>query len=157
MAQVTPFQRQASHDDLVERARQLVPHLRQRVKEMDQLGYLPEATVQELQDAGLFQLSIPRIYGGRQVDMRTYMDVVAEIGRGDASTSEGAQLKDWRSTGFLASMLMLLCSMAASPISLPELSTFTLLVIICSTLAMSSTCAIGNSVRCSPSQGNISR
>jgi 3-hydroxy-9,10-secoandrosta-1,3,5(10)-triene-9,17-dione monooxygenase len=87
MAQVTPFQSQASHDDLVERARQLVPHLRQRVKEMDQLGYLPEATVQELQDAGLFQLTIPRIYGGYQVDMRTYMDVVAEIGRGDTSTA----------------------------------------------------------------------
>ena len=33
MAQVTPFQPQAGHDDLVERARQLVPHLRQRVKE----------------------------------------------------------------------------------------------------------------------------
>src|SRR6266487_3534415 len=87
MAQVTHFQRQASHDDLVERARQLVPHLRQRVKEMDQLGYLPEATVQELQDAELFQLTIPRIYGGQQVDIRTYMDVVAEIGRGDASTA----------------------------------------------------------------------
>ena len=87
MAQVTHFQRQASHDDLVERARQLVPRLRQRMKEMDQLGYLPEATVQELQDAGLFQLTIPRIYGGYQVDMRTYMDVVAEIGRGDTSTA----------------------------------------------------------------------
>ena len=87
MAQVTPIQNQTSHDDLVARARQLVPHLRQRVKEMDQLGYLPEETVQELQDAGLFQLTIPRIYGGYQVDMRTYMDVVAEIGRGDTSTA----------------------------------------------------------------------
>src|SRR5947209_8510780 len=87
MVQVTHLQPQASHDDLVERARQLVPHLRQRMKEMDQLGYLPEATVQELQDAGLFQLTIPRIYGGHQVDMRTYMDVVAEIGRGDTSTA----------------------------------------------------------------------
>src|SRR5260370_14397053 len=87
MAQVTHFQRQASHDDLVERARQLVPHLRQRVKEMDQLGYLPEATVQELQDAELFQLTIPRIYGGHQVDVRTFLDVIAEIGRGDSSTA----------------------------------------------------------------------
>ncbi len=87
MIQVTHLQRQASHDDLVERARQLVPHLRQRMQEMDQLGYLPEATVQELQDAGLFQLTTPRIYGGHQVDMRTYMDVVAEIGRGDTSTA----------------------------------------------------------------------
>src|SRR5207245_11729778 len=87
MAQVVHSQRQASHDDLVERARQLVPHLRQRVKEMDQLGYLPEETVQELQDTELFQLTIPRIYGGHQVDMRTYMDVVTEIGRGDTSTA----------------------------------------------------------------------
>ncbi|MBV9229785.1 MAG: acyl-CoA dehydrogenase family protein [Chloroflexi bacterium] len=87
MTQVTPFQSQASHDDLVERARQLVPHLRQRVQEMDKLGYLPEETVQELQEAGLFQLTVPRIYGGHQVDMRTYMDVVSEIGRGDTSTA----------------------------------------------------------------------
>src|SRR5438132_8500933 len=87
MAQVTPIQRQASHDELVERARQLVPHLRQRVKEMDQLGSLPEATVQELQDAELFQLTTPRIYGGHQVDVRTFLDVVVEIGRGDASTA----------------------------------------------------------------------
>ena len=87
MAQVTHFQRQASHDDLVERARQLVPQLRQRMKEMDQLGDLPKATIQELQDAELFQLTIPRIYGGHQVDMRTYMDVVTEIGRGDTSTA----------------------------------------------------------------------
>src|SRR2546421_12729745 len=87
MTQVTHFQRQASHDDLVERARLLVPHLRQRVKEMDQLGYLPEASVQELQDAGLFQLTTPRIYGGHQVDVRTFLDVVGEFGCVDASTA----------------------------------------------------------------------
>ena len=72
MAQVTPFQLQASHDDLVERAWQLVSHLRQRMKEMDQLGYLPEATVQEMQDAELFQLTIPPIYGGHQVEMNAW-------------------------------------------------------------------------------------
>src|SRR5947209_15984019 len=87
MTQVVHSQHQASHDDLVVRARQLVPHLRQRVKEMDQLGYLPEATVKELQDAELFQLTIPRIYGGHQVDVRTFLDVIAAIGRGDTSTA----------------------------------------------------------------------
>ncbi len=87
MAQVVHVERQSSHDDLVARARRLVPHLRQRAKEMDQLGYLPGATVQELLHAELFKLTIPRIYGGHQVDMRTYLEVVAEIGRGDASTA----------------------------------------------------------------------
>src|SRR6266699_1339444 len=87
MAQVVHSQRQALHDDLVARARQLAPQMRQRQKEMDQLGYLPEATIKDLQDAELFQLTTPRIYGGHQVDVRTYMDVITEIGRGDASTA----------------------------------------------------------------------
>lgn len=87
MAQVVHLERQALHDDLLGRARQLVPQLRQRQKEMDQLGRLPEATVKDLVDGGMFQLTVPRIYGGLQVDIRTYMDVVAEIGRGDVSTA----------------------------------------------------------------------
>ena len=87
MVQVVPIEGQARQADLVARARRLVPRLRQRAKEMDQLGYLPRATVKELLDAELFQLTIPRIYGGHQVDMRTYLEVVAEIGRGDTSTA----------------------------------------------------------------------
>jgi len=78
---------QVYHDDLVERARKLVPQLRQRVKEMDQLEYLPASTVKDLSESELFQLTVPHLYGGHQVDMRTYLDVVAEIGRGDASTA----------------------------------------------------------------------
>src|SRR6266700_1106636 len=78
--------------ELLEYARSLVPHLRQRVQEMDQRRQLPEATVKELLDAGLFQLTIPRLYGGHQISMRTFMDVVAEIGRGDASTAWAVSL-----------------------------------------------------------------
>jgi 3-hydroxy-9,10-secoandrosta-1,3,5(10)-triene-9,17-dione monooxygenase len=81
------LERRANNAKLVERAREIAPQLRQRVKEMDQLRRLPEATVKELLEAKLFQLTTPRIYGGHQVDMRTFLDVVAEIGRGDASTA----------------------------------------------------------------------
>ena len=92
MLQVAHPQRQATRDDLVGRARELVPQLRKRLKEMDQLGRLPEATVKELIDAELLQLTIPRIYGGLQVDVRTYMDVIAELGRGDTSTAWTAMI-----------------------------------------------------------------
>ncbi|HEX5689511.1 MAG TPA: acyl-CoA dehydrogenase family protein, partial [Roseiflexaceae bacterium] len=87
MTQVEQARPIVSRDELVERARQLVPNLRKRQREMDQIGRLPDATVQELADAELFQLTTPRIYGGLQVDVRTYMDVVAELGRGDTSTA----------------------------------------------------------------------
>jgi len=86
MTQVEHSKPPVSRDELVERARQLVPNLRKRQKEMDQLACLPDATVQDLIDAELFLLTTPRIYGGLQVDVRTYMDVVAELGRGDTST-----------------------------------------------------------------------
>jgi 3-hydroxy-9,10-secoandrosta-1,3,5(10)-triene-9,17-dione monooxygenase len=76
-----------AHSELVGRSSALVPQLRKGVQEMDQLKQLPAATIKDLQDAGLFQLTIPRIYGGYQVDMQTYLDIVAEIGRGDASTA----------------------------------------------------------------------
>ena len=48
------------------------------MREMDQLGYLPEATVQEVQDAELFQLTIPRIYGGHQVDIMNAWSISSE-------------------------------------------------------------------------------
>jgi alkylation response protein AidB-like acyl-CoA dehydrogenase len=85
--ETTKFQPKNAHTELIERARSLVPQLPQRVKEMDQLKQLPAATIKDLQDAGLFRLTSPRIYGGYQVDMQTFLDVAAEIGRGDASTA----------------------------------------------------------------------
>jgi len=84
--EVMDHERQTRQAELIERAREIAPQFRQRIQEMDQLGRLPEATIRDLSEAGLFQLTIPRIYGGYQVDMRTYMDVVAAIGYGDTST-----------------------------------------------------------------------
>lgn len=85
--ETTKSQHKNTPTELTERARYLVPQLRQRVKEIDQLKQLPATTIKDLQDAGLFRLTTPRIYGGHQVNMQTYLDIVAEIGRGDASTA----------------------------------------------------------------------
>jgi alkylation response protein AidB-like acyl-CoA dehydrogenase len=48
---------------------------------------LPPDTVRELEAAGLFEMMTPAIYGGRQSGVRTYMDAVAELGRGDVSVA----------------------------------------------------------------------
>jgi 3-hydroxy-9,10-secoandrosta-1,3,5(10)-triene-9,17-dione monooxygenase len=71
---------------LVDKAKSLVPNLRTRGKETDEIRRIPEATMNELKEAGLFKLLRPQIYGGYQTSMRTYSDVIVEISRGCAST-----------------------------------------------------------------------
>src|SRR5215470_4925341 len=72
----------ASDRDLVTRARDLIPRLRQRAAEVEIERRLPDSTIAELQSAGLFKLFVPRRLGGQQASVRTYLDVTAEIARG---------------------------------------------------------------------------
>ncbi len=72
--------------DLVARARDLFPRLRERAPEVERARRLPEATIDELQAADLFKLFVPRRLGGRQVSVRTFLDVSAEVARGCGST-----------------------------------------------------------------------
>ncbi len=65
----------------------LVSTLKSRTAEVDQLGRLPQQSVDELAAHGLFSMTTPRKYGGQQVSVRTFLDVVAELGRGDASAA----------------------------------------------------------------------
>ncbi|QZP31498.1 acyl-CoA dehydrogenase family protein [Pseudomonas sp. DR48] len=76
---------QSDSSDLVAAASGLVETLRLRTREVDELARLPESTVAELDAIGAFDLMIPHQYGGLQTSIRTYMEVISEIGRGDAS------------------------------------------------------------------------
>ncbi|MCM3689817.1 acyl-CoA dehydrogenase family protein [Neobacillus niacini] len=71
---------------LVEKAKSLVPKLKERAKETEEIRRIPEATINELKEAGLFKLLRPSNYGGYQTNMRTYSDCIVEISRGCAST-----------------------------------------------------------------------
>lgn len=68
-------------------AKELVPTLKQRAKETAALGRLPEETIAALEAGNLMTMTTPRAYGGQQVSVRTFLDVVAELGRGDASVA----------------------------------------------------------------------
>ena len=37
-------------------------------------------------DAGLFLMAVPRAIGGGEIDLPTYVQVIEEIGKADAST-----------------------------------------------------------------------
>jgi alkylation response protein AidB-like acyl-CoA dehydrogenase len=48
---------------------------------------LPRPLFEALADAGLFQLALPRALGGAEIDLPTYVQVLEEIGKADASTA----------------------------------------------------------------------
>ena len=71
---------------LVDEARAFIPRLRERAKETEEIRRIPEATMNELKEAGLFKLLRPQRYGGYETNMKTYADIIVEISRGCGST-----------------------------------------------------------------------
>jgi alkylation response protein AidB-like acyl-CoA dehydrogenase len=74
-------------DALVERARALVPVLRERAPETSKLRRLPDNTLADFRAAGLMALLKPKKFGGPEVRIDTAMEVTAELGRGDGSAA----------------------------------------------------------------------
>ena len=79
-------------DTLLARARELRPLLERRATETDSLRHLPPDVVDALRQSGLCRLFEPRRFGGHETSVRTYLEVVAEVGRGCGSTAWVASL-----------------------------------------------------------------
>ena len=67
-------------------ARKLAPLIRSSADEIDAARELPRPLFEALADAGLFHLAVPRAIGGGECDFPTYVEVIEEIGKADAST-----------------------------------------------------------------------
>lgn len=67
-------------------ARKLAPQIRSCADEIDAERELPRPLFEALADAGLFRLALPRALGGAELDLPTYIEVIEEIGKADAST-----------------------------------------------------------------------
>src|SRR5262245_1780280 len=78
--------------EFIERAARIRPLLEQNADEADRLRHLPEANLQALRETGLCRLMAPRRFGGYETDIRTYIEVMAELGRGCGSTAWTASL-----------------------------------------------------------------
>jgi alkylation response protein AidB-like acyl-CoA dehydrogenase len=77
---------------LVARAAGLRALLEQNAEQTDALRRLPDEIVDALRREGLCRLMVPKRFGGYQTDIRTYIDVIAELGRGCGSTAWVASL-----------------------------------------------------------------
>jgi alkylation response protein AidB-like acyl-CoA dehydrogenase len=73
--------------ELIRRASELVPLLQRNAIWSEENRRLHEETIEALTDAGLLSMRVPVRYGGYESNMRTVVDVVAELGRGDGSVA----------------------------------------------------------------------
>lgn len=77
---------------LLERAAGIRSLLEQNADTTDERRRLADENVQALKDTGLCRLMVPRRFGGFETDVRTYIEVMAELGRGCGSTAWVASL-----------------------------------------------------------------
>jgi 3-hydroxy-9,10-secoandrosta-1,3,5(10)-triene-9,17-dione monooxygenase len=69
-------------DEMVQRARDMVPTLRARQAEAEELGRLPDETSRGFIEAGFYRILQPRRFGGYEFDLPTFTRVAIELARG---------------------------------------------------------------------------
>jgi 3-hydroxy-9,10-secoandrosta-1,3,5(10)-triene-9,17-dione monooxygenase len=90
MTNVSPMP--ADRAAVLERAASIRPILERNAAQTDTLRRLPDENVHALKESGLSRLMVPRRLGGLQTDIRTYIEAMAEVGRGCGSTAWVASL-----------------------------------------------------------------
>lgn len=73
--------------ELLGRSVELVPLLKEHALDIERTSRLPETVLAALTEAGITRMRVPARYGGFESPMRTVVDVIAELARGDGATS----------------------------------------------------------------------
>ena len=74
-----------SAQEMVARARALAPAFAARAARAETERRLPPESAQEMLDAGLARILMPRRFGGCELDLATWLDVMIELSRADAA------------------------------------------------------------------------
>ncbi len=73
--------------ELLQRATELVPVLRQRAAATEKLRRVPDETIADLRRTGLLKAVQPKRFGGFEIDLDQVMAIIAELARGCGSTA----------------------------------------------------------------------
>lgn len=76
-----------SYDEALNRARAMVPILRQRASTTENARTLADETIAELNETGLMRFAQPKRWGGMEFDFVSVFDIPLELARGCASTA----------------------------------------------------------------------
>lgn len=74
-------------EQLLERARAMLPLLRERADEIDEAGSVPEDIVELFRKAGFYKILQPKRWGGYELSPLTFLRVLMEVGRASGSAS----------------------------------------------------------------------
>ncbi len=81
---------EAGREEILKRARDLVPVLRDRAPEAERLRRMPDATIADFASAGFFRTMQPARYGGLELEFGIQTEFSIELARGCASSSWNA-------------------------------------------------------------------
>ena len=70
---------------VLEAVRELVPFIQAKGPEAEAARTLPKDVVERLRAAGVFRMSVPRAFGGEEVDLLTALEVLETLSRADGS------------------------------------------------------------------------
>jgi indole-3-acetate monooxygenase len=82
-----PFDTGARGTDYLRRAREFAPELAAAATEIERRRELPEPVVAALAERGFFRLLLPRSLGGAELLPASFVPVIEEIAKADASTA----------------------------------------------------------------------
>jgi 3-hydroxy-9,10-secoandrosta-1,3,5(10)-triene-9,17-dione monooxygenase len=71
-----------TQDEVVQRARDMIPVLRERQEECERIGRLPDETSRDFVEAGFYRILQPRRFGGYEFDLPTFTRVAIALARG---------------------------------------------------------------------------
>lgn len=77
----------SSVDALFERARALIPMIRENAAEAERERRVPDSVIDAMSEAGLFRLAQPRRYGGLQAGVKNMLELSSIVAEGDGGTA----------------------------------------------------------------------
>src|SRR6186713_2100419 len=85
MLQVPRTSQAMTRQAILDEVRAIAPGLTERGAAAEKARRIPSQSVQEMLTAGLTRILMPRRFGGYELDFGTWLDVVLEISKVDAS------------------------------------------------------------------------
>ncbi|MFI9200285.1 acyl-CoA dehydrogenase family protein [Streptomyces sp. NPDC053048] len=87
---------------VLDEVKALVPTLRESGAEAEERRWIPEENIELLDKAGVFQLNVPRRFGGLEAPVADQVKILAEIARGDSATGWVSMI--WVSSSWVPSL-----------------------------------------------------
>ena len=82
----SPHTKPLDGQEALSRARALLPAVRARAQQAEADRRVPDETVDELRDAGLFAIATPKAFGGSELGIEVMVRIAAELGAACGST-----------------------------------------------------------------------